>query len=98
MPASNVQAAFRHLVQTLKQSAELYDVPDDGASNAMKPAAAEALWRKVVLKVHPDQKGNPRGCERILRGRPTTVPGGETEGPTATRGTNEWRLGPHSTK
>ena len=98
MPASNVQAAFRHLVQTSKKSAKLGNGPGDGASKARKPAAAKALWRKVVLKVHPGQKGNPRGGERILRGRPTTVPGGETEGPNATRGTNEWRLGPHSTK
>ena len=73
MPVSNVQQAFRHLVQTLKKFARLYNVPDDGASNTMKPAAAKALWRKVVLKVHLDQKGYPRGCERILHGRPTTV-------------------------
>ena len=37
MPASNVQAAFRHLVQTSKKLAKLYNVPDDGASKAMKP-------------------------------------------------------------
>ena len=60
MPVSNVQQAFRDLVQTLKKFAQLYNVPDDGASNTMKPAAAKALWRKVVLKVHPDQKGNPK--------------------------------------
>ena len=60
MPASNVQAAFRHLVQTLKKCAKLYNVPDDGVSNAMKPAVAKALWWKVALRVHPDQKGNPK--------------------------------------
>ena len=65
MPVSNVQLAFRDLVQTLKKFARLYNVPDDGASNAMKPAAAKALWRKVVLKVHPDQKGNPKDDEHF---------------------------------
>ena len=39
MPASNVQTAFQHLVQTLKKCAKLYNVPDDGVSNAMKKLA-----------------------------------------------------------
>ena len=59
MPASNVQEAFRGLVQSLKKFARMYGVPDGGASNSMKPAAARALWRKVVKKVHPDHNGDP---------------------------------------